>query len=547
MKRIAFVFLVSVIPNIAFAKVQGQALLDSLQKVLPSVTRDSARLRLLDDLSFHCRTVNPDEGLKYATEEMALAEKMKWDTYVGLTNLNIGLNYQYKSDYTNALLYFYKGLTIFDELHDTLHIGAAVSDIGVIYQAQANYDKALEYNLKSLKINEELKLKGGMAGDFGNISNIYLAMSDNQKALEYALQSLKLFEQLKDTSGIANNLGNIANIFQAQKQFSKALAYNIDALAFFEHLGNKSGIANTLGNTGAVYKEIGNCTKAIEYLSRAIEISKEIDDIGGIGIWTGLLGEVYYKIGADSHSAGLRLREGGGDGGDTETSVKAIPDSLINLSQVIILNRAIQCLDKGIEVCKESDLNLTIEFSKCLSETYMQLGDYKKALESYKQYTAFKDSLFSSETKVKIANLETQRALDLKDKQILIDKLEVAKKRNERILFIVSIALLLLVIGIGLRKLSEQIQSNRQLAKERKKHLARIEAQTSMMKDIASIQSHEVGGQVATILGLAQLFNAEDFSDPTNKVIVEGIAEVAGKLDVIVKDLVKKENNLNNQ
>ena len=57
------------------------------------------------------------------------------------------------------------------------------------------------------------------------------------------------------------------------------------------------------------------------------------------------------------------------------------------------------------------------------------------------------------ESKVKISNLETQRALELKDKQIIIDRLEVAKKRNERVFFIAGIIALLSVIAIVIRNM----------------------------------------------------------------------------------------------
>ena len=80
-------------------------------------------------------------------------------------------------------------------------------------------------------------------------------------------------------------------------------------------------------------------------------------------------------------------------------------------------------------------------------------GNFRSALESHKQYTLIKDSVFSTENKIKITNLETRREIELKDKQIIIDQLEVAKKRNERVFFIAGIILLLAVVVIVIRNI----------------------------------------------------------------------------------------------
>ncbi|MGN6566371.1 MAG: PAS domain S-box protein [Flavipsychrobacter sp.] len=71
-----------------------------------------------------------------------------------------------------------------------------------------------------------------------------------------------------------------------------------------------------------------------------------------------------------------------------------------------------------------------------------------------------------------------------------------------------------------------------------KKHLAKIEQQNAKLKEIAWIQSHKVRGPVASILGLIDLFNYEEPSDPVNKEILFGIKSASVNLDEIIKDVV---------
>ena len=70
---------------------------------------------------------------------------------------------------------------------------------------------------------------------------------------------------------------------------------------------------------------------------------------------------------------------------------------------------------------------------------------------------------------------------------------------------------------------------------EQRNHLDMIEEQNKRLKEIAWIQSHEVRGPVANILGLLQLFNTENMADPGNKEIFDNIKEATGKLDEITR------------
>jgi len=75
---------------------------------------------------------------------------------------------------------------------------------------------------------------------------------------------------------------------------------------------------------------------------------------------------------------------------------------------------------------------------------------------------------------------------------------------------------------------------------EEKKKLLKIEAQNNVLKEIAWLQSHKVRGPVASILGLAQLFNYSDPSDPMNQEILEGIKFASTGLDNIIREVVDK-------
>ena len=79
---------------------------------------------------------------------------------------------------------------------------------------------------------------------------------------------------------------------------------------------------------------------------------------------------------------------------------------------------------------------------------------------------------------------------------------------------------------------------------DHKKNLTKIEAQTQLLLEIANIQSHKVRGPVATLLGLIEVFNFDDATDPNNIEVMNGVADVTEKLDEIVTNVIRSINLL---
>jgi PAS domain S-box-containing protein len=69
--------------------------------------------------------------------------------------------------------------------------------------------------------------------------------------------------------------------------------------------------------------------------------------------------------------------------------------------------------------------------------------------------------------------------------------------------------------------------------------LERTSHQSEQLQEIAWIQSHKVRRPVATILGLAQLFDTDDLDGTSNREILNGIIESASELDNVIEQIVK--------
>lgn len=81
------------------------------------------------------------------------------------------------------------------------------------------------------------------------------------------------------------------------------------------------------------------------------------------------------------------------------------------------------------------------------------------------------------------------------------------------------------------------IRGTMQDVTELRRHMQKVEQQNKKLKKIAWVQSHRMRAPVATILGMAELFNHSDPADPMNKEILANIHELTLKLDDMIKEV----------
>jgi signal transduction histidine kinase len=395
----------------SIAQKQGRELTDSLLSVLETDIGDSSRVRILATVSMHFKNFNPNEGIQYGQKALELATTMEWKKGIALSYGSIASNYSSKSDDVKVLEYLFKELKIAEEVHDTREVAGILSNVGIVYQSQEN----------------------------------------PQKALGYYLKGLKMLEQEGDALSLSILNGNIATVYFTLKDYPRALEYNKKAMTLATETGDRMGVATYLEVMADIYNAEGNYHAAIEYELQALRISEEMGDSANIGTCLGYLGAYYLTMAQDN-------------------SVHYRQDSIIPASRAAMLNCAIDYLIRGIDVCKKiSYLDGVSDFSRHLSRAYELTGKFKESLAAYRYYTALKDSILSFESKVTITNMETRRELDLKEKQIELDRLAVVKKRNERGFFIAGMALLTIIIANVFRNFKVQKGLNKMLFAEKQK------------------------------------------------------------------------------
>jgi tetratricopeptide (TPR) repeat protein len=391
-------------------------------------------------------------------------------------------------------------------------VAAAFSNISSVYLAQSNYQEALCYAFDALRIREELgnRVKQGFA--YENIAAVYLRMKDYDKAMEYLNNTLVAFRTGNLEADIARCLSNIATTYNEQGDYATALKYHFKALETHLRVGTKTSIVNSYINIGNAFTKQKKYAASLDYYDSALSLSREIGSESSIATCLGNMGTIFFLAARENRQGQLRHR-------------------LVPADRTACLKLSVKYLTNAVAICRKLNINwLLMEFSETLPKAHLLLGNTEKSLQEFEQFISLRDSVLSKENMTQVASLEAKRALELKDKDIIIrdKKLRIAalsqqNAAKERMIIIFG-AILLIIIGsmvfVRLRR--------------------RIKKQRATLHDIAYYQAHDVRGFVARILGLVQMYNEEDCGDPENQKVIRYMKTSARELDETVKKIVKE-------
>jgi class 3 adenylate cyclase len=408
--------------------------IDSLQQALKTAKEDTNKVNVLNNLSLQYeQKYNYDTALLYASNAIQLAEKISFKNGLAFAYRKTGDIYFDQGHYSEALKNDFVALKIYEANGDKDNRADMYNNIGLAYEKIGNYPKALKNYFASLKIKEVIGDKRGIAACYNNIGNLYLSQSNYPEALKYYSAALKINEATGNQQWAAYNYGNIGNVYSYQGNYSQALKNYFALLKIGTAMGDNRLIAGSYVDIGDVYHCEQKDHEALTYYFNALKTFKSIGAKYAVALVSCHIGRAYTKI---------------------------------NQAQ-----KGKNWLQEGLALSKEIGAKDNIKESyKGLSSADSALGNYKEALENYKQYTIYKDSLKNEENTKMLTQTAMQYEFDKKQladslKNIQVKKLASEKLKKQKAYTAMGgglVALLLVFSGLVFR-------NNKKLGKEKQK------------------------------------------------------------------------------
>ncbi len=528
---------------------------DSFNISVGQIGSDTAKINFIIERELSIGCDDSLSKLLLINEAKQLALKIKWFPGIYQTNRALG------NLYMNCLHDHQKILEVLQENADLAIKNEDILTEAISYEAMAkNYgrfnqpDKSIEYFRKALELKPGTDLVIGILADIGHE---YGLLGDYTNSITYYDSSLKKIEaeiarkkgsDLSDTSMKIGILINMADIYLAMPDPQKAMKTFEEGLITSTIIKNARFKEICLTGIGKTYKQLKQYAKANEYFQNALlesRVRNRFDDEVTIlnEIANAYIDSGVYKKALEYADSALYLAEGQGYTHLLSKTNATFGNAYLKENRpdlaVFYLKKALDFSQKTHIINDQKDAWFG------LYNAYRQIGQFEKSLDAYQHYINNRDSARNIEK----TNEAMRKDIENTNRTERLKQAAEYEKNIQRVHYYTyggysGLVLVLALTFFIFRNYKTQKKYNALLSKEKKENLAHIEAQSNVLSDIAHIQAHEIRGPVSAILGFVQIYNFDDAADPNNMEIMHWIGESATKLDLVVRNVVSKENDL---
>lgn len=397
-----------------------QNIKDTLNTDVSLTLNDTNKVRKLIELSDSNLYANNKLAMEYAKQAFKLSKKLNSKTGMGTSLYSVGNIYYTMGEFDNALNCFQTALLIAQSEKNKGLLRNVYSGIGLVYLSQSDLPISLEYLLKALRISEEIKDEKTILHDMANVGIVYLEMKNYSEAIKYYTSVLVMAEATNNKLLKMNQLTNLGTVFAEQAMntvltktkidlLNKALENYQKALVISQETTNINIEIVILLNLAALYSELYELVKnpkekkefkekAQEYFISVLELSKKYENQYYLACIEGNLGNFYRNTGE--------------------------------------FKKAEFHLKTALEISKSLNaLSLVKDHEKYTYQLYDTIGNYRKALEHYKNFISVRDTILNEEKAKSNMKLQMQYEFDKKEALSLADKkreIQVLKEKEKR-------------------------------------------------------------------------------------------------------------------
>ncbi len=448
---------------------------------------------------------NPDSALSLIPEALKLAKTQKDLTKEAEILFSQSSAFSTKGLTNEALESGRQAIRTAKLAGDSIYESRIISFLGTIYGDMGNFEEAAKQFNQALQISVQQNDSLGIINGYLRLGVVQSFQNQEKKAIEYYEEALVIARAAERQSSISSLLNNIGTAYGKQELYKQALIYLHEAeLLERERIGeiNLNYFTQLLSNIGQAYYHLNNYSKSLDYLVEAEEIilanGESINPIAKVNNNVNI-GRLYTKQG-EFIKAEKYLNE-----------ALAIAYSSNSLPSQQVANEE-------------------------LTEYYIIIGEFEKALETSRLANDIRDSIYNAEKFEIIENLNTRYEVEKKDAELaLLTELNKSRTFQRNLLALLSVITLVL-FGFMFFSYSNKIRSNQELLIKQ----GELEEINDMKDKLFSIIGHDLRGPFQGILGGLLLIQDGTFhnNEKEKKELVQKLIESGKATHEVLESLL---------
>lgn len=419
--------------NLIPVKAQVLTVIDSLNRVLPTLQNSKERSVVYNELVGQWAEANFDSAYRYAKLMLIDARQFNDQTYQIKAFLALGVTHDYHNHLDSAKYYYGQAKWLSRQVNDIENEARADFNIATLEYAAGNYLTAIEVYRRTEQLFRKLKNERVLSRIYNNLGQVYLRSEQFASAIEAFDQSIELKKKLKDVKGELNTLTNLSIAYQKIGNFSEAFRVSKSTIALAYQLGDSLAYRNEFINLGKIFKEQKQYDSAFFYWHNAENLMRK-DDPAPIlgGLW-------------------------------------------INFADVYLIKkdfaRALQYLQLA-SANYEIDPVLKLEYLQLQTRYYSGIGQFQTAFEYQQQVIEESKRQTGENVLKKLKEYETLFETEKKERQIVAleaekreSELVLSQRARQRNVFIGAALILLLASTLIFYQYKQKQKANSSLSK----------------------------------------------------------------------------------
>ena len=459
---------------------------------------------------------------------------------------SVGRIYLLERDSVQAFEYFRKAFAYASENKDNDGVVNALSNIGNCYYEFDNFIVALDFYKKALEKAQTIP-NYNLSDIYNNIGLSYFRLNEHDASLETFLEGVRKTEV--DSDDMASLYSNIGNVYSTINNNTTAIRYLKDAVEINKRLNNELKLATNYNEIGVYYYEMSMLDSAKVYFNLALRMFRKINHEERVAIVVHNLANIHIET-KDSINLALSYLDEA-----LETFQK-----INKTSHIIYLmeskgaaytvagdyNQALKTYQDGLKIAHNElnpDYYVLMKYYNDLRMLYEKMGRTENAYQSYKLYSAYKDSILEENQIARINELERRFNFEKKEEEIKLlntekemASLQVQQLKLIRLSGVIVIVLLSVLIIFILIEYRAKKRTNR-ILEEKNVQINKVNvSQTKFL----SILAHDLRNPFHSVLGYSLMLNKEydKFSDEKRKQFSGEIYKFSGNIYQLLQNLL---------